>query len=99
MLEHFKKRMTGGKYTHVDEIEYELTDTQIKVLDDLMQLYPPSTFKKSSVNMLIKNTRNIVCKMCGSDNVNVVSKQLRSADEATSKIYTCINCGNRWRVG
>jgi DNA-directed RNA polymerase subunit M/transcription elongation factor TFIIS len=99
MLDELHKRMCGGAYTHVDEVLYELSDTQINILEDLIRLYPPNTFKKTSVNMLVKNTRGIVCKVCGSEDVNVVSKQLRSADEATSKIYTCITCGNHWRVG
>lgn len=99
VLETLQKKMVGGKYIHTDEVQYEISDTQLKILEDLLRLYPPKTFKKSTVNMLVKNTRGIVCKVCGSEEINVVSKQLRSADEATSKIYTCITCGNHWRVG
>lgn len=42
----------------------------------------------------VKNTINIYCPVCGSDNVSVSEKQTRSADEATTKIFHCLNCGN-----
>ena len=89
----------GANYTHVDEETYELSDLQVKVMYDLMKKYPPKMFQKSAVNMLVKNTRDIQCPSCGSENVFVESKQLRSADEASSKLYTCIDCGNHWRKG
>jgi DNA-directed RNA polymerase subunit M/transcription elongation factor TFIIS len=99
IIDDLHNRMLGGKYTHADETIFEITDVQQEILVDLFNKYPPQVFKQSSVNTLVKNTREIYCSVCGSDNVHVMSKQLRSADEATSKIYTCINCGNKWRVG
>lgn len=47
---------------------------------------------------LIKNTVNVICKQCGSDQIYVESHQIRSGDEAATKFYTCLSCGNKWRV-
>lgn len=55
-------------------------------------------FKIDAINVHVKNTVNVKCKTCGSDNVFVESRQVRSADEAMTKFYTCLNCGNKWRV-
>lgn len=76
-----------------------ISQLQIDVLKDLARKYPPQLFKHTGVDLRVKNTMNIICQNCKSDNVYVESKQLRSADEATSKIYTCLNCGNTWRIG
>jgi len=88
-----------GNYLHVDEARLDLTEIQLQVMADLQRSYPPSMFKTTATDYRVKNTLNIHCKNCDSDNVYVVSKQLRSADEATTKIYTCLNGGNVWRVG
>lgn len=65
---------------------------------DLLERIPISAFIQETIKLMVKNTINIVCKKCGSDDVYCESKQLRSADEATTKIYTCLTCGNKWRV-
>ena len=88
-----------GNYVHVDENRIELSDLQIEILEDLQKAYPPAMFKTTAVDYRVKNTVGVNCKTCKSDNIYVVSKQLRSADEATTKIYTCLDCGYTWRVG
>jgi DNA-directed RNA polymerase subunit M/transcription elongation factor TFIIS len=54
-------------------------------------------FTQEYVNDVVVNVVGIVCKNCGSDQINVQSKQVRSADEATTKFFTCLKCGNKWR--
>lgn len=69
-----------------------------KLIDaDLRARIPISAFIPDVVNTMVKNTVGIKCKVCGSDNVYVESRQVRSADEAMTKFYTCLNCGNKWR--
>lgn len=69
-----------------------------KLIDkDLRERIPISAFLQEKIVTMIKNTVGIKCKQCGSDNVYVESKQVRSADEAMTKFYTCLNCGNKWR--
>lgn len=64
---------------------------------DLRERIPIDAFKQKNIVTMVKNTVGIKCKQCGSDNVYVESKQVRSADEAMTKFYTCLNCGNKWR--
>lgn len=64
---------------------------------DLRARIPIDAFKQARIITMVKNTVGIKCKKCGSDNVYVESKQVRSADEAMTKFYTCLNCGNKWR--
>lgn len=53
-------------------------------------------FKRQTVSAKFKNTSDRKCNKCGSDNIYVESRQTRAADEATTKIYECLDCGNRW---
>lgn len=73
----------------------ELQNIVNKFLDEHIDL---EMYKHVEESTLIKNTVGVKCKHCGSENIYVFSKQVRSADEATSKFYTCIDCGNKWRV-
>jgi DNA-directed RNA polymerase subunit M/transcription elongation factor TFIIS len=41
----------------------------------------------------VKNTVDIYCPVCGSDDVNVSTKQTRSIDEAATNHYKCLRCG------
>lgn len=59
---------------------------------------PINLFIQRSIDMKVKNTVGITCKKCHSDNVFSESRQLRAADEATTILYTCLNCGNRWKM-
>ena len=72
---------------------------QQKINEDIDQMIDVSLYKTQETSVMIKNTVGIKCKVCGSDNVNLFTKQTRSADEASSRFYTCLNCGNKWRVG
>lgn len=76
-----------------------LNSIQAIINEDIDKMVDITLFKSEQTSVLIKNTVGIKCERCGSDNVNVFHKQMRSADEATSKFYTCLNCGNKWRVG
>ena len=70
------------------EIINEFLDEQINL----------SLYKHTEESAMVKNTVGIKCRHCGSENVFVYSKQTRSADEATTKFYTCLDCGNKWSV-
>lgn len=72
---------------------------QQKINEDIDQMIDVSLYKTQETSVMIKNTVGVKCKVCGSDNVNLFTKQTRSADEASSRFYTCLNCGNKWRVG
>lgn len=100
VLKQCHDRMYGGaNYTHAEDQAYDLTDIQIQILKELVYKYPAEMFKPTKVQTMVKNTFGIKCSECGSENIYVKSVQLRSADEATSKIYTCIDCKHIWRVG
>lgn len=72
---------------------------QEKINNKLYETVPISAFVKKSIVTAVKNTVGIICRKCGSDNVYSESRQLRSGDEAASILYTCLNCGQKWRVG
>lgn len=71
---------------------------QESINEDLLRTINIQAFLQEAIQYMVKNTVGIKCKKCGSDNVWVESKQVRSSDEATSKFYTCLQCGNKWRV-
>lgn len=82
---------------YLDEDVY-ISKLQLLIIDDLNNNIDLSKFKTKYVETMIKNTVGIHCKNCHSDNVHVYTKQTRSADEASTKFYTCLNCGNKWSV-
>jgi DNA-directed RNA polymerase subunit M/transcription elongation factor TFIIS len=75
-----------------------MSELQLLINEDLDANIDLSLYKTQYVETMIKNTVNIHCRMCKSDNVYVFTKQTRSSDEATTKYYTCIDCGNKWNV-
>ena len=75
-----------------------ISTLQNAINEDLRRTIPLEAFIQEKIQLMVKNTVGIRCKKCGSDDVFCESRQIRSADEATSKIYTCLNCGNKWRV-
>ncbi len=75
-----------------------ISTLQDAINEDLRKTIPLEAFIQEKIQLMVKNTVGIRCKKCGSDDVFCESRQIRSADEATSKIYTCLNCGNKWRV-
>lgn len=64
----------------------------------LYENIPITAFVQESINIQVKNTVGIKCKKCQSDNVYSESRQVRSGDEAMTIFYTCLNCGNKWKV-
>lgn len=64
----------------------------------LLEMIPIDAFKQEEIQTKVKNTVGVICSRCKSDNVYVQSRQVRSADEAMTKFYECLHCGNRWRV-
>lgn len=45
----------------------------------------------------VKNTHNVHCPLCNSENVYEYSVQTRSADETATTFYICLDCNARWR--
>ncbi len=52
---------------------------------------------ESKHGTIIKGTYK--CKRCGNDEVSMVTKQLRRADEPETHLFTCTKCSNTWRIG
>lgn len=72
--------------------------TQDEINKTLYKNVPISAFIQDTINTKIKNTVGVYCKKCGSDNVFSESRQVRSADEATTVFFTCLTCGNKWKM-
>ena len=66
---------------------------QSLINDKLLNIMHIENYKTKDIKTKIKNTFNIYCPVCGSDNVHDEMKQLRSGDEEANHIYTCLNCG------
>ena len=88
-------RKRGGLKTAKHVIKSTL---QEDINKDLLERIPIDAFIQEHIQLIVKNTVGVICKKCGSDDVYCESRQLRSIDEATTKLYTCLNCGNKWRV-
>ena len=39
------------------------------------------------------------CRSCKSNKITVEQRQTRSADEGFTVFFTCVSCGQRWRIG
>lgn len=89
-------RIRGGLKVSKKQVHDQLY-LQRLIDKDLREKIPIDAFKQEKIVTMIKNTVGIKCKACGSENVYVESKQVRSADEAMTKFYTCLDCGNQWR--
>lgn len=60
----------------------------------LREKIPIEAFIKEHVSSdSIKNTVDVYCPVCGSDEVNVTTKQTRSIDEAATNFFKCLRCG------
>lgn len=70
-----------------------------KYLNEIIdEQIPIERFVAAGINeKLIKNTYGVKCPKCGSEDVNEQEMQTRSADEASTKLFVCLQCGNRWR--
>lgn len=71
---------------------------QNEINKTLFKNVPISAFIQDVINTKVKNTVEVYCKKCGSDNVFSESRQTRSGDEATTIFFTCLNCGNKWKM-
>ena len=71
---------------------------QTEINQYLYDNIPISAFIQEVIKTEVKNTVGIKCKTCGSDNIYSESRQTRSADEAMTIFYTCLNCGKKWKV-
>ena len=74
---------------------------QEKINDTLRQRIDLEHFKTEYIETEIANTFGVHCirKECpSSKGVYVELKQTRSADEAATKIYKCLECGTKWTV-
>lgn len=60
----------------------------------LYELVQIQDFKTKATRGLTKNSLNIYCPVCGSDNVHEEMKQLRAGDEQANHIYICLSCGH-----
>ena len=85
--------MTGGL-----KVKHAKVTIQSEINKYLYKSVPISAFVQDVINTKVKNTVGITCKKCGSDNVFSESRQTRSSDEATTIFYTCLNCGNKWKM-
>lgn len=56
-----------------------------------------SLFKSKLIDVIIKNC-DAKCPKCKKQNVNVQTKQLRSADEGATDMFTCLECGYKWKI-
>ena len=45
------------------------------------------------------NQELYTCRICKGKRIATVSKQLRSSDEGTSVLASCLDCKNKWREG
>lgn len=90
-----ESEMDGGLRVKKIVKEYNIQDDINK---DLYERISIDAFIEKSIDTKVKNTVGIKCKKCGSDNIFSESRQTRSADEAMTIFYTCLNCGNKWKV-
>lgn len=77
-----------------------MSELQAEINKIIDKIIPCELFKEAAVlSKLVKNTFNIYCPKCKSDNIYESTAQTRSADEAETKFFRCLNCGNAWRKG
>lgn len=75
-----------------------MNDLQKYLNEIIDEQIPIERFVAAGINeKLIKNTYGIKCPKCGSEDVNEQEMQTRSADEASTKFFTCLRCSNKWR--
>lgn len=45
----------------------------------------------------VQSTIREICPECGHDRASYELRQIRSADEAPTRFFTCAKCGHKWR--
>ena len=100
-------------YIDNDSLFNRLTESKEFRPQDVPYLKPDKTFPKIWKDIVeskskkdqyayevqyVPNASEIKCGKCKKNKVYFYEIQTRSADEPTSLICTCLNCGNRWRM-
>ena len=73
-----------------------LTQIRNQINEDLDTYVDISLFKHKYVETMIKNCDK-TCPKCGHQNVNCITKQIRSADEGATDFFTCLDCCYKWK--
>ena len=90
-----KKNSSSG-YTHIRSNGAGLGTSSIQEIinESMRKKIPIEAFIKKQLSAdSVKNTTDTYCPICGSDDVNVTTKQTRSIDEAATNFYKCLRCG------
>lgn len=73
----------------------EILFNQISMLESQIEF----EFEIAAFELLKDNAverKDIQCSKCGQNKIEIRKVQLRRADEGTTILYHCVNCGNRW---
>lgn len=62
----------------------------------LVKTVKQSTPKEEDIDLEEFEDTIYECEKCGSKKIDIIQKQLRSADEPATVFATCIRCGNKW---
>jgi DNA-directed RNA polymerase I subunit RPA12 len=76
---------------------YTKETLQNKINEDIDKMVDISKYIRKTENLLLKNTYNIKCPECKSNNIHVDQKQMRSADEGATNFYICLDCKYKWK--
>ena len=90
-----KKRASSG-YTSIKTEGAGIGTSSIQEIinESMRKKIPIEAFIKTQLSAdSVKNTTATYCPICGSDDVNVTTKQTRSIDEAATNFYKCLRCG------
>lgn len=87
------KRATSHVHTKICGGKGESSIQEI-INESMRKKIPIEAFIKEHLSAdNVKNTIDIYCPICGSDDVNVSTKQTRSIDEAATNFFKCLRCG------
>jgi len=95
--EDLRRRIVFGQISAPQLVEMGVDDLETPAMQVLRDKARESVMASIDLRRFIQNT-GIRCRRCKRETVVRTEKQDRSADEATSLIYTCSNCGCTWRV-
>lgn len=93
-----KSKLNNGIVGSAKTVKTPKVTIQTAINKVLYKTVPINAFVQDNIDTKIKNTVEVYCKKCGSDNIFSESRQTRSSDEATTIFFTCINCGNKWKM-
>lgn len=72
-------------------------DLQVMINKKLRELIKTEAFKRDKLDVKVPNRPYMTCQRCGSHKIYCETKQLRSADEPETELFTCLDCGLRWK--